>query len=56
MFKLELNGKLESVGSLVLLQLEPVSAFAPFRFVLEDPEPLDVRVLVVAHASDLKKH
>ncbi len=31
-------------------KLEPVAAFTTFRLVLEDPEPLDVRVFLVAHA------
>ena len=38
----------------MFLQLEPVAALASLGLVLEDPEPLDVRVLIVAHAADLK--
>ena len=34
------------------LQFEPVAALATFRFAFEDPEPLDVGVLFVAHAAD----
>ena len=49
-----LNGKFEAIGSFVFLQLEPVAALASLGLVLEDPEPLDVRVLIVAHAADLK--
>jgi len=35
----------------VALQLEPVTALASLRLILEDPEPLDVRVFLVAHAA-----
>ena len=34
------------------LQFEPVATFATLRFAFEDPEPLDVGVLFVAHAAD----
>ena len=44
----------------MFLQLEPEAALASLGLVLEDPEPdpeaelLDVSVLIVAHAADLK--
>ena len=47
-----LNGQLETVWGLVALQLEPVAALATLRLVLEDPEPLDVGVFLVANAAD----
>ena len=47
-----LDGQLESVGGLVNVEFEPVAAFAPLGLVLEDPEPLDVRVFLVAHAPN----
>ena len=47
-----LNGQLETVWGFVALQLEPVAALATLRLVLEDPEPLDVGVFLVANAAD----
>ena len=34
------------------LKLEPVAALASLRLVLEDPEPLDVGVLLIANTPD----
>ena len=34
------------------IKFEPVAAFATLGLVLEDPEPLDVRVFLVAHAPN----
>ena len=34
------------------VEFEPVAAFATLGLVLEDPEPLDVCVFLVAHAPD----
>jgi len=36
----------------VNFEFKPVAALATLGLVLEDPEPLDVRVFLVAHATD----
>ena len=46
------NGQLEAIRRLVPVQLEPVAALASLWLVLENPEPLDVSVLLVAHTAD----
>ena len=47
-----LNGQLELINGLVYVKFVPVSTFTTLGFALKDPEPLDVGILLVAHASD----